>query len=639
MSKLAFLNTDFDYEFRWSREFSHVLNPNLSSLSAEKQALCLEAANQFVRNFQDTRQSPPLEFLEGPEDSNLYMYCPVDTKGALSIVLAIDELEDEPEGVCVLANAGSQEEMKDWARDQYYDFDPILAAPLKEPYQEKGVLEYARRGDFEAWTQFLYPKQKFLAYKVWAGPACIEGAAGTGKTVIGLHYAATLARRYPQEKILFTTKRSALLTQFHSRFRRLSKVSNVDFLHVDKLAYDIIREIDPQHWTTRREDFGNVNKAIEQTFTDAYQCLIVGTDLQELPEQYLREEIESVIVGNGIKTFEEYLALERLGRLHSFSQESLKLIWSLHSTWINKLKRQDAPRFMDRLPVARDMIWKRPQGIYRSIIVDEIQDMPLVALEFIRALVAGPPKQPLPVDCMLLLGDPAQQIFPGGYSLAKAGIDLGDRSHVVYTNYRNTRPIYEAARAVRGNNCVTESTIDHSLVQTELESLQLPQFIRVEPQGDQQFIGDKIEELLQVSGFKRHQIGILTRQQGQAEDLKEYLSQQRGIECTLIAKDDTPMGAGVHLGSFNRTKGWEFRVVFIPFLAHTLFPEISKYLPDSSSPDSKAGAVQEEALILEMGRLYAAMTRARDGLYLIADAEPCAEILNARVEFDWRETI
>ncbi len=636
MRNLTHLKADFEYEFRWSREFSQVLNPNTSSLPEEKQALCLTVADQFVRNFRETRQSPVLEHLEGPADSNLYLYCPAETAGTLSIVLAIDEVEDEQEGVCVLANAGSQDEMKKWAADQYYDFDPILAVPLKESYPDGNGLEYARRGDFEAWTQFLFPGQKYLAYKTWSGPACIDGAAGTGKTVIGLHYAATLAHRYPQTQILFTTKRSALLTQFHTQFRRLSQVSNVDFIHVDKIAHDMVTESDPSQWLAQWV----ADSKVGQAFDEAYHHVIEGTELATVAKQYLRDEIESVIIGSGISNFEEYGKLERLGRIHSFPPESLKQIWSLHTVWKSNLQRLNTPRYVDRLPEARDIAQRNQQGIYRSVIVDEVQDMPLVALQFIRALAVGAPGNPLPEDSMLLLGDAAQQIFPGGHSLEKAGIDIGNRSRILYTNYRNTRPIYEAASQVRGEDCVTENKVDHSLVQTELESRELPQFVRVEPNGDPQFVGAEIEQLLQDPEYKGHQIGILTRHQGQARDLMEYLVKQRGIVCTLIAKDDTPMGTGVHLGSFNRTKGWEFRVVFIPYLSQSRFPDISEYMPDPpSSLDARTAAVQEEALILEKGRLYAAMTRARDRLYLIADADPCPEILNARTAFHWREMI
>jgi superfamily I DNA and RNA helicase len=51
---------------------------------------------------------------------------------------------------------------------------------------------------------FLHPDQARLVRRSFNGPARIRGAAGTGKTVVGLHRAAYLARTRPG-KILVTT--------------------------------------------------------------------------------------------------------------------------------------------------------------------------------------------------------------------------------------------------------------------------------------------------------------------------------------------------------------------------------------------------------------------------------------------------
>ena len=640
MPQKTILNPDFDYEFRWNRDFGSAINRATSPLPQFQSSICCEAAEQFIRDFREKRHSPELEYLEGPEDSNLYILYPLKDSRTLSIVLAIEEFEEEKEGVCVLANAGLQDDMKRWAADQFYDFDPILAASLAESNGEKDVLEIARLRDFESWTQFLHPEQKFLAYKSWLGPARIEGAAGTGKTVIGLHYAATLAHRFPDEKILYTTKRGALLTQFQTQFRRLSQVSNVVFQHVDKIAHDTVPETNPSKWKTKWVD----NTKVSQGFDDAYNLVIEGTNLTDLGKQYLRDEIESVILGNGISSLDEYCQIERLGRLCLLPTESQELVWALHSAWEDLLIQSGTPRFADKLIEARNITSKNKHGIYRSIIVDEVQDMPIVAMQLIRALLVGDSNNPLPEDSLLMLGDVAQQIFPGGLSLARAGIEVENRTHILYKNYRNSKPIFEAARQIRGKNFVTRNAVDFSLVQTTLESTERPQFIRVGPGEDKLFVGNEILKLLQNPGVEETHIGILTRHHRQAQFLMEYLTAQRRIRCTLIDRDDTPMGDGVHLGSFNRTKGWEFRIVFIPFLANSLFPDISQYTPTGIYETGRENAnqdladIHEEALILEKGRLYAAMTRARDRLYLIADDDPFVEIQNARRYFEWKES-
>ena len=49
----------------------------------------------------------------------------------------------------------------------------------------------------EDWMTFLHPTQAALVRRSFNGPARIRGDAGTGKTVVGLHRAAYLARVHP----------------------------------------------------------------------------------------------------------------------------------------------------------------------------------------------------------------------------------------------------------------------------------------------------------------------------------------------------------------------------------------------------------------------------------------------------------
>lgn len=55
-------------------------------------------------------------------------------------------------------------------------------------------LRVARERPVESWMTFLHPDQLSLVRRRWGGPARITGAAGTGKTVVGLHRAAYLAQ-------------------------------------------------------------------------------------------------------------------------------------------------------------------------------------------------------------------------------------------------------------------------------------------------------------------------------------------------------------------------------------------------------------------------------------------------------------
>lgn len=51
-------------------------------------------------------------------------------------------------------------------------------------------------------------------------------------------------------------------------------------------------------------------------------------------------------------------------------------------------------------------------------------------------------------DGLTLIGDGQQSIYPGGFSLAEAGVSIAGRGVVMSTNYRNTREIVEFASAI-----------------------------------------------------------------------------------------------------------------------------------------------------------------------------------------------
>src|SRR5690606_17296482 len=75
---------------------------------------------------------------------------------------------------------------------------------------------------------------------------------------------------------------------------------------------------------------------------------------------------------------------------------------------------------------------------YRSILVDEEQDLGTVELMLLRALCVGE------TDGIFLAGDAKQLVFPKQHDLNRAGIRLKERKYF-RKNYRNTKEILEAA--------------------------------------------------------------------------------------------------------------------------------------------------------------------------------------------------
>ena len=594
-----------------------------------------------VLKFVDNPATPGLnlEKLGGGPDSNLWS---IRASQELRILLAEDGER------FIFVNAGHHDPMYNWAKQRQHRVDPasetvsdfqvtIPDIPLSlsraqlvranetlvedGPSDSASIQELIQRvfsGDFAEWELFLHPEQRPLVSRHWSGAARIRGAAGTGKTVIGLHRLAELARRYPNDRVLFTTFSRSLADDFKKRFQKLPLApSNAEFANIDRIVYRLDR---------RKVD----SLLTQQTYEAAFEEVMAESQTEQLGKEYLKAEIERVIKGNGIQNLEEYLSVERLGRKRSFSRKIRKLVWELSEIWDRKLRERNAVRYIDKKINARDVAQNAPPGRYRCVIVDEAQDMTLVEMQLVRALVAGAPENPVPKDGMLILDDPAQRIYPGGFRPRWAGLEISGRSYQLTRNYRNLPAIYRAAKRVRGTDLVAvEDEEDRAMLEAELDfpvgEFERPIQVLVDSKGETPFLRDKIWETNAQKGFSYNDMAVFFKHNQQVDATMKYLESE-DIPCAQMTRDGIS-GDGVRVGTYDRAKGLEFRVVFIPRLGSTQFPQGNEEA-DSMRQTVDADQIRESRQ-LELDRLYIAMTRARERLFMIADEDPCDEIRRA----------
>ena len=644
--KLA-MTRSFDQQIRRTRR-----------LTPQDQARFVTAVSQFNQD----PANPGLNFekLGGGPKSNLWS---LRASLELRILVAADD------GQFVLVNAGHHDAMYAWAerRDHYVDLAseeladlqvtvPDIPLSLKRdstrkphqpslpdiPEQEpdtppqspqasesvptgslliEDLIRRVIRGDFEEWQLFLHPDQKPLVGRHWSGAARIRGAAGTGKTVIGLHRLAELARRYPDDTVLFTSNSRSLAELLERRFRNLPMApSNVEFANIDRIVYKY------DNWTPALS-------LVDQTFEAACKELIAGSPLERISPDYLKEEIERVIKGNDLQSLDDYLSVERIGRKRSFPQNLRKLVWELYELWTGKLRERNAVTFADKRIRVRDAVQSLAQAPYRCVVVDEAQDVTLVELQLIRALVAGDPVNPVPKDGILILDDPAQRIYAGGYRLGWASLDITGRAQVLKKNYRNAPAVYRAAKRVRGSELVAlDHEDDKYILDAELgfheREEDRPNLVLVDGNGELPYLCERIREFTAADKYSANEIAVFLKHNIQVEATIGFL-QREGIYCVQLTRDGLT-GDGIRVGTYDRARGLEFRAVFLPRLGATQFPDSSGDADgERRNPDPDQDL---ESRQLELDRLYVAMTRAREHLLLIADEEPCEEIRRALAE-------
>ncbi len=587
--------------------------------------LCQDA----IRQWQAEPYAPGLkfEFLGSESGKNHWS---IRASRELRVILAVEFEDNRPKRAAVM-NIGHHDAMYDWSRRRRYQTDlddpsTVLQADHPAARRTSGADPAVPPADFDEWMLFLSPKQRRLVERHHTGAARIRGAAGTGKTVLALHRAAVLGRRYADQRILVTTFSRSLCVHAESLFRRLPDApENVVFRNVDALAAGVLGDDLPVH-------LERVNRAFES----AYRETVPDWLAERVGKSYLREEIRRVIKGRDARK-EEYLdtgRFERLGRIQSFRLRDREICWQLREAWDREMRRLGTVSFEDRLVAARDRVRKESRPAYRSAIIDEGQDMTLVGVQFVRGLVAGPPSAELLNDSILVLDDSAQRIYSGGFRPAWADLDYSRYSDTIRTNYRNCRSIFEAARAVRGDIVVAQDGNDDGAatdVQFERDQDALPVLLR-SATDETTTVLESVEKLVR-SGFRDRDIGVLMLHNSDADAVLERFSGRDIPAVGLKELRSNRLGPGVRVGTFDRAKGLEFRAVYIMRVGRSRFPfddhDSPVCRPSPDGTDAPQSGQELELRQLRLDRLYVAMTRARDRLFLVADEEPCREIGNA----------
>lgn len=482
----------------------------------------------------------------------------------------------------------------------------------------------------EDWMIFLHPDQQSAAQRRYDGPARVRGSAGTGKTVVALHRAVALAKRFVEEgrsnPILFTTFIRTLPPVLEQLYLRLPGAipGAVHFVNVDKLANKVCRDAG---------DYLTIDSsANDAAFASAWHRVATpdtALALSGLTRGYLRDEITAVIKGRGLRTVEEYLGVERTGRGTRLHEPLRRQVWELGLEWDRQMAQRGSVDFADVVIRARDYARALPSPQYAAAIVDEAQDLSLAGLQLVRALVNGPDGLDRP-DGLLLVGDGAQRIYPGGFTLRQAGVEVRGRTTVLRRNYRNRPEIVAAAMAVAGDRLVDD--LGDQYKRGEAEALPVrssglkPILVVCGGLADEvRYISQRLRDLVDRRAVSYGDAAVCAATNQQVAEVRALL-EETGIPTQPLDRYEGKPTNQVKLGTHHRAKGLEFKLVFLPRLGENEFP---RKRPAGQSDDEYS-----EEISRSISQLFVAMTRARDGLVLLASAGPSSALANGIEHFE-----
>ncbi len=460
---------------------------------------------------------------------------------------------------------------------------------------DKEVLKGWRDGTIEDWMVFLSPVQRRAVDRAVEGPSRVTGGPGTGKTVIGLHRAAAFAAEAEgSSRVLMTSYVRTVVGVLEGLFERLAPdlKDRVEFKNIHKLA---MRALAGENLVP---DDVKGREIFEKSLDSDPQRRDFLLDRQRLSGDYLWEEVTRVIEGRGVENLESYLSLERHGRKQPLDRKTRTRIWSLYEDYVAGCESEDPPVFdWDRVLVAALDTVKTtpPKKKYSAIVVDEAQDLTEVGLRLLLEHLEGGS-----TGRIMLIGDMAQRIYPGGYRLTDLGLEIRGRSFVMDVCYRSTDEIMRAVGALGKSISTEEFGADgvRGLVKKTVRFGPKPRLHVFDSHDDE--VDWILAELSSLSAEQRDGTAILCHSNKQVKAWLDRI-EEASLPVVSLEQYSGRTVPGVKVGTYNRAKGLEFERIFLPLLWHR-FPWV-----DTGDPDK---------VIMDLSKLYVAMSRARDVLEL-----------------------
>ena len=322
------------------------------------------------------------------------------------------------------------------------DFIGSLATPESQArfvvVESDAALTAIMNAPLAQWRIFLHPTQRKLAIGMRSGPVRILGGAGTGKTVLAMHRAKWLAENCADsgKKVLFTTFTRNLAFDIEENLQSLcppATMKKIEVRNLDAWVQGFLRSRQYEHtiiYDRRKEALA------------AWQRALALKDANlDLDDAFYEQELEQVILAQGVSNRDEYRLARRTGRGVVLNRSKRDAIWPVFEEYrcqlsSSKLKEvDDAYRDAARL-LLEERNANKPHQPYCAVVVDETQDFGPQALRLLRAMIAPGPND------LCFVGDGHQRIYSRNRAaMSRCEIDIRGRSKKLYLNYRTTEQI------------------------------------------------------------------------------------------------------------------------------------------------------------------------------------------------------
>jgi superfamily I DNA/RNA helicase len=410
------------------------------------------------------------------------------------------------------------------------------------------------------WRVFLHPTQRKLATKDFSGPARVLGGAGTGKTVLAIHRAKWLAEnRTPDGKrVLFTTFTKNLAIDVRDNLTTLCNaetIKKIEVLNLDAWVHAFLRSKSYEHTIVY-----NRNK---DAAAEAWQMAQAVKDTSlDLPTSFYEEELDQIILAQGISSRDEYRAARRVGRGVVLSRGKRDAVWPVFEEYRKQLTSRKLKEVDDAYRDAVSLLAQDGVAVqYSAIVIDETQDFGPQAIRLLPAMVAPGPND------LFFVGDGHQRIYGRNKTaLSRCGVDIRGRARKLYINYRTTDEIRKAALAYL-EGCEIDDLDDGTDESKRYKSLSRGPAPMIASFGNLEeaspCLGSWVDELSQGEGSRWSTCVIASTTQ--LRIFARELVEKKGLKTAIVeANQSCDVSPGtIYFSTMHRAKGLEFDQVIV----------------------------------------------------------------------------
>ena len=468
----------------------------------------------------------------------------------------------------------------------------------------KAALDYP----WDKWMVYLHPDQRQFMERTFTGPARVTGSAGTGKTVVALHRAAHLARRNPEVRVLLTTFSDTLAAALRTKLQRLISAEPRLGERIDVEALDSAAQ---RLYVSQGGTDVLVADAAIQSLLEAAAMAVDG---HKFSRSFIWAEWNQIVDAWQLDSWETYRDVPRLGRKTRLAEPQRATLWEIFSNVLGQLKSANK---MTQAGVYARLIAKLEAGgtsPYQHIVVDEAQDISVMALRYLAAVASGTE------NGLFFAGDSGQRIFQLPFSWKAQGVEVRGRARNLRVNYRTSHQIRSHADRlldpevtdVDGNVETRKGTVSVFNGPTPLVSVAADQ--KQESSAVERWLNERL-----AAGLLPHEIGVFVRSDAQIPRATAAL-ERTGLAYRVLDQKVTSATGYVSVATMHLAKGLEFRGVAVMACDDEIVPLQERLQEVGDDADLKYVYETERHL------LYVACTRARDEL-LITAVSPESEFL------------